>query len=92
MHIYVLNGGFFTIFGKCKVVMSQKLPYGTKTLYTKFELDLWGVRIRAKSLKFWKFYRGQKIKFSIFFNFGVRKMRQDERIPNLVSKLKLDNI
>ena len=27
-------------FGKCKVLMSQKLPYVTKTLYTKFELDL----------------------------------------------------
>ena len=25
-------------------------------------------------------------------NFGVRKMRQDERIPNLVAKLKSDNI
>ena len=74
------------------MVMSQNLPYGTKTLYTKFELDLWGVRIRAKSLNFWKFYRGPKLIFSIFFNFVVRKMRQDERIPNLVSKLKSDNI
>ena len=27
-------------FGKNKVSMSQKLPYGTETLYTKFELDL----------------------------------------------------
>ena len=32
--------------------MSQKWPFGTKTLYTKFELDLLGVWIRAKSLKF----------------------------------------
>ena len=30
----------FPFFGKCKVAMSQKLSYGTKTLYTKFELDL----------------------------------------------------
>ena len=29
-----------TFFGKCKVLMSQKSPYGTKTLCTKFELDL----------------------------------------------------
>ena len=41
-----------TFFGKCEVVMPQKLSYGTKTLYAKFELDLCGVRIRAKSLKF----------------------------------------
>ena len=27
-------------FGKCKLLMSQKSPYGTKILYTKFELDL----------------------------------------------------
>ena len=45
--------------GRCKVIMFEKLPYGTETLYTKFELDLWGVRIRAKSLKFWECYNGQ---------------------------------
>ena len=27
-------------YGKCRVLMSQKSSYGTKTLYTKFELDL----------------------------------------------------
>ena len=35
---------------------------------------------------------GPKIKISIFFNVGFRKMRQDERIPNLVSKLKSDYV
>ena len=43
-------------FGKCKVLMSQKLPYVTKALYTNFELDLCGVRMGTKSLKFWKYY------------------------------------
>ena len=52
--------------------MSQKLPYGTKTLYTKYELELSGVRIRAKSLKFWKWHRGPNIKFSIFLYFGSK--------------------
>ena len=46
----------------------------------------------ANRLKFWKYYRGQKINFSIFFHFGIRQFRLDERIPYLVSKLKSDNI
>ena len=33
----------------------------------------------------------QKIKFIIFFNFGVRMTHQDEGIPNLVSELKSDD-
>ena len=53
--------------------MSWKLPYGTKTLYTKFELDLWCVRIRAKSLKFWKYYRGSKNKVLNFIKLGGQK-------------------
>ena len=52
--------------GKCKVLMSQKLSDDTKTLYTKFQLDLWGVRIRAKSLKYWKCYRGAKKEYFQF--------------------------
>ena len=52
-------------FLKCNVSMSQKLPYGTKILYKKFELDLWGGMIRAKSLKFWKYCRGHFFQFSL---------------------------
>ena len=59
------------------------------TLYTEFGLDLWGVRIRAK---FVNAIGGQKIKFLMFLNFRARNLRQDKRIPNLVSKLKSGNI
>ena len=77
------------VFGKCKVLISQKSSYSTKTLYAKFELVLRGVRMGANSLKFWKYYGGQKMQLLIFFRFGVREFRLDERIPNQVSKLKL---
>ena len=50
--------------------MSQKLPYGTKTLYTKFELDLWDVRMGANSFKYENAIWGQKMKFSIVFILG----------------------
>ena len=72
--------------------MSQKSPNVTKILYTKFELDLWGVRMGANLLKVWKYYRGPTNKVLIVFNFGVRTFRLDERIPNLILKLKSDNI
>ena len=56
------------LFGKCNVLISQKLPYDTKTLYTKFEFDMWSVGIRVKSLKFWKWYgvKKQNFQFSLF--------------------------
>ena len=51
--------------------MSQKLHYGTKTLCTKFELNLWGVRMGAKSLKLWKYYRGARNSFQFSFILGL---------------------
>ena len=65
--------------------MSQNSPYGTKTPYMKFELDL---RCKdGRQVVEVLDIGGQKIKFASFFYFGVKKFRQDERIPNLVSKL-----
>ena len=74
------------------MLISPNLSYSTKTLYTKFKLDLSGIRMGDNSLKFVKYYRGQKTKFTISFHFAVRKFRLDERIPNLVSILKSDEI
>ena len=71
--------------------MSQKSLYGTKTLYAKFELDLRGEDGR-EFVQVLEILQGAKNKFSFFIHFGVRKFRHDERIPNLVSKLKSDNI
>ena len=60
-------------FGTCNVLLYKKSSYDTKTLYTKFELGLWGVRMGAKSLKFWKYCRGQKNKIFIFLSFWGQK-------------------
>ena len=62
-HAWTLGWSENVFFGKCKVSMSQKFPYGNETLYTKFELDLWGVRTRTKSLNFKKNYMGPKNNF-----------------------------
>ena len=91
MCTYLLGWTEKHFFGKCRVLMSQKLPYGTKTLHTKFELDLWGVGWAQKRWSFGDTIGGGK-KVSIFTHFEVRKFRHDERLPNLVLKLKSDII
>ena len=56
------------------MLIAQKSPYGTKTLYTKFELELSGVRMRANSLKFWKYYRVSKNKVVNVLSFWAEKV------------------
>ena len=72
--------------------MSKKSPYGTKTLYAKFELYLWGVRMGGNSLKFWKYYRGAKNKVLYFLSFWCQKVSPVWEDSKSGPKLESDNI
>ena len=56
--------------------------------YTKFEQDLWGARMGAKSLKFWKYYREAKNNVSNFLSFWGQKVSPGWEDPK--SSLKIE--